>query len=79
MFDSHLSTYGNLCLVEAASHVLCFFTMNVWRLRIAPSCVDVGELASEYGVAWAMCIWGVGNGFSSSVPSLANMLGGIVS
>ena len=63
MFDSHLSTYGNLCLVEAALRVLCPFIMNVWSLCIAPSCVAVGELASQLGVAWAMCIWGVGDGF----------------
>ena len=60
-------------MVEVASRVLCSFIMNTWRLCIAPSCVVVGELASQYGVAWAMCICGVGDGFSFSVPSLANV------
>ena len=33
----------------------------------------VGQLASQYGVAWARCMWGVGVGFSLSVPSLASV------
>ena len=45
-FDSHLSTYGNLCLAVVVSRVLCSLVMIVRRLRIAPSCVAVGQLAS---------------------------------
>jgi hypothetical protein len=47
--------------------------MNECRFRIAPSLVAVGQLVSQYGVTWAMCIWGVGVGFSLFVPSLANV------
>jgi hypothetical protein len=32
----------------------CSFVMNVRRLRMASSCVVVGQLASQYGVGWAM-------------------------
>ena len=39
--------------------------MNVCRFRIAPSRVAVGQLASQYGVACAMCIY-VGCGSKSS-------------
>ena len=72
-FDNHLSTYRNFCLANAVMRLLCSFVMNVWRLRIAPSCVDVGEFASQYGVGWTMCICGVLSGFSLSVPSLASV------
>ena len=68
LFDSHLSTYGNFFLANAVSRVSCSFVMNVWRLRMAPSCVAVGQLASQYGVGWAMCMCGVVYGFSLSVP-----------
>jgi hypothetical protein len=50
----------------------CSFVMNVRRLQMAPSCVAVGQLASQYGVEWAMCIRGVAFGFSLVVPSLAS-------
>ena len=43
------------------------------RFRIAPSRVAVGQLASHYGVACAMCMWGVSACFSFSAPSLANV------
>ena len=43
------------------------------KFRIAPSRVAVGQLASQYGVAWTICIWGVAVGFSLSAPSLANV------
>jgi hypothetical protein len=67
-----LSTYGNLCLARLVSLFPCSFVMNVRRLRMAPSCVAVGQLASQYGVEWAMCIRGVASGFSLVVPSLAS-------
>ena len=67
-----MSTYGNLCLARFASLVLCSFVMNVRRLRMAPSCVAVGQLASQYGVEWAVCMRGVASGFSLVVPSFAN-------
>ena len=40
---------------------------------MAPSCVAVGQLANLYGVWWAMCMWGVLDGFSLRVPSLASV------
>ena len=39
---------------------------------MAPSCVAVGQLASQYGEGLAMCICGVLFGFSFSVPALAS-------
>ena len=54
VFDNHLSMYGNLFLVEIVSRFPCSFVMNVHRLHIAMSCVVVGQLASQYGVGWAM-------------------------
>ena len=33
----------------------------------------VGQLASQYGVACAMCMWGVSAGFSFSAPLLARV------
>jgi hypothetical protein len=53
--------------------VPCSFVMNVRRLRMPPSCVAVGQLASQYGVEWAMCICGVASGLSLVVPSLASL------
>ena len=47
MLDNHLSTYGNLCLARFVLLLLCSFVMNVRKLRMAPSCVDVGQLASQ--------------------------------
>ena len=44
---AHLSTYGNLFLAIAASRVLCSLIIVVWRLRMAPSCVAVGQLACQ--------------------------------
>jgi len=67
-----LSTYGNLCLARFASLVSCSLVMNVHKLRMAPSCVAVGQLASQYGVEWAVCIRGVDSGFSLVFPSLAS-------
>jgi hypothetical protein len=46
--------------------------MNVRKLRMAPSCVAVGQLASQYGVEWAMYIRGVASGFFLVVPSFAS-------
>ena len=46
-FESHLSTYGNFLLANAASELSCVFVMNVPKLRMAPSCVAFGQLASQ--------------------------------
>ena len=43
------------------------------RIRIAPLRVAVEQLASQYGVAWAICIWGVVVDFSLSAPALASV------
>ena len=50
-------------LVDSVSRFSCSFVMNVQRLWMAPSCVPIGRLASQYGVGWAMCICGVLFGF----------------
>ena len=47
--------------------------MNLCRFRIAPSRMVVGQLASQYGVACAMCMWGVSASFSFSASSLASV------
>ena len=73
VFDSHLSTYGHLCLVEVVSLVPCYFVMNVRKLRIAPSRVAVGQLASQYGVVRAIWMRGVLVGLSLVVPSFASV------
>jgi hypothetical protein len=67
-----LSTYGNLCLARFASLVSCSLVMNVRKLRMAPSCVVVGQLASQYGVVWAVWIRGVVSGFSLLFPLFAD-------
>jgi hypothetical protein len=54
VFESHFSTYGNLVLATAVSKLSCSFVMNVRKLRMAPSCVPVGQLASQYRVGRAM-------------------------
>jgi hypothetical protein len=72
VFESHLSTYGNLCLAMVVSKLSCSFVMNVRKLRMAPSCVPVGQLASQYGVVRAMCMCGVCSGFSKLFPSFAS-------
>ena len=59
LFDIHLLTYGYFWLADAHSRFSCSFVINVWRLRIALSCVPVGQLANQYGVMRAMCIRGV--------------------
>jgi hypothetical protein len=46
--------YGNLFVATATSRVSCCFVINVRKLRMAPSCVPVGQLASQYGVGQAM-------------------------
>ena len=46
-FKSHLSTYGDFLLAIVASWLSCVFVINVFRLRMAPSCVVVGQLASQ--------------------------------
>jgi hypothetical protein len=73
VFDSHLSTYGNLYLVEVLYMFPCSFVMNVCRLRMAPSCVDVGQLANQYGVEWVVWMCGVLVSFSLVVPSFASV------
>ena len=73
IFDSHLFTYGYFILVDLVSQFPCSFVMNVRRLQMAPSSVLVGQLASHWGVGWAMWICGVLFGFSFSVPSLASL------
>ena len=50
MFDIHLSMYENLFLAEVASRFPCSFVINVRRVHIVPSCVVVGQLASQYRV-----------------------------
>jgi hypothetical protein len=67
-----LSTYGNLVVAIDVSQLSCSFVMNVRRLRMAPSCVPVGQLASQYGVVRAMWMCGVSYGFSKVFPSFAN-------
>ena len=66
-------TYGYFWLADAHSRFSCSFVINVWRLRIAPSCVPVGQLANQYGVVRAMWIRGVVSGLSCSVPILASV------
>ena len=73
MLDSHLSTYGNLFWVVLTSRLSCVFVMNVCKFLMASSCVTVGQLASQCGVAWALCMWGVAGGFSLSVPLFASV------
>ena len=65
-----MSPYGNLCLASIVSRVSCSFVMNVLRLGMDPSCMDVGQLASHYGYECAMCTCG---NYSSRVPSLASV------
>ena len=72
VFESHLSTYGNLFLVVVVSKLSCSIVMNVRKLRMAPSCVPVGLLASQYGVGRAMWMCGVCSGFSRLFPSFAS-------
>ena len=40
---------------------------------MAPSCVAVGQLASQYGVGWAICICGVLYSLYLRFPSLASV------
>ena len=56
----HVWEFG---LVALTSRLSCAFLTNVCRFLMAPSCVDVGQLASQQGVAWAICMWGVVSGF----------------
>ena len=72
-FDSHLLTYGNFLLADVFSRFSCSFVMNVWRFWMAPSCVVVGQLASQCGVVRAMRIRGVISGLSFCVPSFASV------
>jgi hypothetical protein len=73
LFDIHLSTYGYFWVANGHSRFSCYFVMNLRRLRIAPSWVLVGQLASQYGVVRAMCIRGVMSGLSFSVPVFASV------
>lgn len=43
----------------------------VRKLYMAPSCVAVEQLASQYNVVWATCMCGVGLAISLSTPSFA--------
>ena len=52
MLDNHLSTYGNLVWVALTSLLSYAFVTNVCKFRMTLSCVAVGQLASQYGVAW---------------------------
>lgn len=61
-------------MIEFVSPFPCSFVMNVRRLLMAPSCVDVGQLANQYGVEWDVWMCGVVVGFSLVVPSFASML-----
>jgi hypothetical protein len=72
VFDSLLSTYENLLLAMDVSRWPCSFGMNVRKLRMAPSCVVVGQLASQYGVGRAMWMCGVLSSFSLVVPAFAS-------
>ena len=47
VFESHLSIYGKLFMAADFSRLVCSFVMNVRRLRMAPSCVAIGQLASQ--------------------------------
>ena len=47
LFETHLSTYRNFLLASSISIFSCVFVINVWRLRMAPLCVVVGQLASQ--------------------------------
>ena len=40
---------------------------------MAPSCVVVWQLAGQYGVVWAMCMWDMMVGLSLCVPSFGSM------
>jgi hypothetical protein len=51
---SHFSTYGNFRRALAISRLLCSLVMNLCIFLRAPSCVAVGQLASQYGVVHAM-------------------------
>jgi hypothetical protein len=58
-------------MAKVVSKLSCAFVMNVHKLRMAPSCVPVGQLASQYGVGRAMWMCGVCSGFSKLFPSFA--------
>ena len=73
LINSYLSTYGNLFWDVLTSRLSCAFVMNVCKFLMASSCVAIGQLAGQCGVAWAICMWGVAGGFSLSVPSLASI------
>jgi hypothetical protein len=69
VFDSHLSTYGNLFSAVADSRLRCYLIMNVCRFQMAPSWVAVGQLASLQGVEYGVLV----GFFLSSVPLLASV------
>lgn len=68
-----MSTYKKLSLADIVSQFPCSFVMNVRRLWMAPSCVLVGQLTSQRGVEWAMCMPGVLVAFSLVVPSFTSV------
>ena len=47
VLNSHLSMYGNLIWTTLTSRLSCVFVTNVCRFLMAPSCVAVGQLASQ--------------------------------
>ena len=61
-------------MAVAVSKLSCARVMNVRKFCMAPSCVLVGQLASQYGVGRAMWMWGVCSGFSRVFPSFASSL-----
>lgn len=52
--------YGNLFSARMVLFALCVLLMDVCRLRMAPSWVANGLVASQYGVVRTMHIIGVG-------------------
>ena len=62
-----------ICLGLFVLHGCRGFLLQMCKLRMAPSCVAVGQLASQYGVVWVVCMWGVVVDFSFDVPSLARV------
>ena len=65
--------YGNLAWAILTSQSPGASVTNVCKFLMAPLCVAVGQLASQYGAVCARCMWGVAGGFSLSVPSLASV------
>ena len=56
VLDNYLPTYGNLAWAVLTSWLSWAFVTNVCKLQMAPSCVVVGQLASQEGVIWVVCM-----------------------